>query len=324
MLDLNDLHFFAQVVDRGSFAAASKALGVPKSRLSRRIAALEARLGVRLMHRTTRKLALTDIGRDTYAHSRAMVTAAEAAERAAADRSGTPRGLLRIACPLGLVQHDLPPVIGRFLLQYPEVRIEMLVTNRRVDLIEEGVDVALRVRTAGQEDPNLATRHLRDSMPIIVAAPALLKAYGPIKAPEDLLRVPTVEFTVAPGPVVWPLIGPNDEEKRIEITPRLRADDFVVLTRAAVDGVGVALLPDYMCEDEVASGALVRVLPQWQRPIGKMHLVYASSRLLSPAVRAFIDFLVQHYERCIAEGYATRAPARTTPRTAAKKKRRRG
>ncbi|HEU0199701.1 MAG TPA: LysR family transcriptional regulator, partial [Burkholderiaceae bacterium] len=270
MVDLNDVQFFARVVDKGSFAAAAKALAVPKSRLSRRVAALETRLGVRLLHRTTRKLSLTDVGRDYYAHARAMLSAAEAAERAAADRSGTPRGLLRISCPLGLVQHDLPPVISAFLLRYPEVRIEILATNRRVDLLEEGVDLALRVRVAGQEDPNLATRHLRDSAPIFVAAPSLLKKYGPVREPEDLQRVPTIDFSVGPEPAAWPLVGPNGEARRVEIAPRLRVDDFVALTQAAVDGVGVALLPDYLCSEEVENGTLVRLLPQWQRPAGKI------------------------------------------------------
>jgi DNA-binding transcriptional LysR family regulator len=320
MLDLNDVQFFARVVDKGSFAAAAKALAVPKSRLSRRVAALETRLGVRLLHRTTRKLSLTDVGRDYYAHARAMLTAAEAAERAAAERSGAPRGLLRISCPLGLVHHDLPPVITAFLLRYPEVRIEILATNRRVDLLEEGVDLALRVRTAGQEDPNLATRHLRDSAPVIVAAPSLLEKYGPVMQPEDLQRVPTIDFSIAPAPAFWPLVGPNGEERRVEIAPRLRVDDFVALTRAAVDGVGVALLPDYMCAGEVRSGKLVRVLPEWQRPAGKMHVVYASGRLLAPAVRAFIDALIAHFEVGAPVARAGKPPARKTTSRAASRK----
>ncbi|MFO1296252.1 MAG: LysR family transcriptional regulator [Rubrivivax sp.] len=298
MSDLNDLRFFAHVVDRGSFVAAARSLGVPKSRLSRRIAALEARLGVRLLHRTTRKLALTDAGRDVHVHVRAMLAAAEAAERAAADRSGVPRGLLRVSCPTGLAQYDLHRVMARFLLEYPEVRIEMLVTNRRIDLIEEGVDVALRVRTAGQEDTNLAMRHLRDSAPIVVAAPALLKKVGPLAEPADLARVPAVEFSTAPGPVSWLLIGPAGEERRVEVSPRLRADDFAITMQAAIEGVGVAVLPDYIVEPEIERGTLVRVLPQWRQPAGKAHLAYASGRLQAPAVRAFIEFVVAHFERC--------------------------
>lgn len=309
MHDLNDLHFFAEVVDRGSFVAASRSLGVPKSRLSRRISALEARLGLRLIHRTTRKLALTDAGRDVHVHARAMLAAAEAAERAAADRSGAPRGLLRVSCPTGLAQYDLHRVIARFLLDHPEVRIELLVTNRRVDLIEEGVDVALRVRTAGQEDTNLAMRHLRDSAPIVVAAPALLAKLGPLADPDDLARAPTIEFTTAPGPVTWRLIGPAGEERRVEVLPRLRADDFAMTMQAAIEGVGVAVLPDYIVEPEIERGALKRVLPQWQQPSGKAHLAYASGRLQAPAVRAFVDFVAAHFEHCPGAGAAPRPPA---------------
>lgn len=297
MRDLNDLYYFAQVVERGGFARAARALGVPTSRLSRRIAALEARLGSRLMHRTTRKLSLTDAGRDVYAHCRTVVAAAEAAEQAAVHHSAEPRGQLRVACPLAIAQYELGPILGAFMRRHPLVRLDLHVTNRRVDLIEEGIDVALRARVPGDEDPNLATRKLRQSRRAVLAAPALLKEVGRIETPDDLQRVPVLDFGTSAESTVWRLSGPNSETRRISVPARMHADDFVVLKWAALDGLGACLLPPHYCTEELARGRLVHLLPQWSAPAEIVHVVYPSARLLAPAVRAFVDFVAEHLAR---------------------------
>jgi DNA-binding transcriptional LysR family regulator len=308
MRDLNDLFFFAQVVEHGGFAKAARALAVPKSRLSRRVAALEARLETRLLQRTTRKLSLTEAGRDYYMHCQTLVAAADAADQAAARRVGEPRGRLRVACAVALAQREVGPVLGEFLRRYPQVRLDLLVSNRRVDLIEEGIDVAVRVRHVGDEDPNLATRRLRRAAACVFAAPSLLKEAGPLDTPEDLQHIPVLDFGGFRDSVTWQLVGPGGAVRKLPVRARLHADDFVAIKHAALDGVGVCLLPPDVVADAVARGQLVRVLPDWSGPVGFVHAVYAAGRNLPPAVRAFVDFL--------AEKFAPPRAAAPTPRRA--------
>lgn len=171
MQDLNDLYYFAKVVEAGGFAAAGRLLGIPKSRLSRRIAELEERLGARLLQRTTRQLTLTAVGERYLRHCQAMLLEAEMADEAVASMSSEPRGRLRVSCPVGMAQHMLPDMVAGFLAAHPLVQLEMTLVNRRVDLVAEGIDVALRVRELGDEDPLLVTKRL----PIAPAAAAVAK-----------------------------------------------------------------------------------------------------------------------------------------------------
>ena len=291
MQDLNDLYFFAKVVEKGGFAAASRVLDVPKSRLSRRVALLEDSLGARLLQRTTRKLSLTDVGARYYEQCLVMLQAADAAEAVVLSHQSQPRGRLRISCPIGIAQFEIGPLLPAFSRAYPDVRVEMVVTNRRVDLIEEGIDIAFRVRAYGEEDPNLATRHLRRSETRIVGAPALLAKHPPIITPEDLRRVPMLIFGVDEASRTLSLTGPDGEFRAIKINPVFCADDFPALIYAALEGVGVVAFPDTYCLKELASGALLPVLPQWQFAARNLHCAYPSHKGLSPAVRAFIDFV---------------------------------
>ena len=189
MQDLNDLYYFAKVVEAGGFAAAGRLLGIPKSRLSRRVAELEERLGARLLQRTTRQLKLTAVGERYLSHCQAMLLQAEMADEAVASMSSEPRGRLRVSCPVGLAHEFMPEVISSFLRAYPHVQLEVILLNRRVDLITEGIDVALRVREKGDEDPLLATRWLRQARTAMVASPEFARQW-PINSPEDLKNVP--------------------------------------------------------------------------------------------------------------------------------------
>ncbi len=191
MQDLNDLFYFAKVVEAGGFAAAGRLLGVPKSRLSRRIAELEDRLGARLLQRSTRKLALTDIGEHYYRHCQTMILAADMADEAVATHSSEPRGRLRVSCPTALAESYLAPIIIDFLTSYPQVQLEIVLLNRRVDLLAEGIDVALRVRDEGDEDPALIARKLRPAAAVLVAAPTLL-AGRQIANLQDLHTLPVL------------------------------------------------------------------------------------------------------------------------------------
>ena len=177
MQDLNDLYYFAKVVEAGGFAAAGRLLGIPKSRLSRRVAELEERLGARLLQRTTRQLKLTAVGERYLRHCQAMLLEAEMADEAVASMSSEPRGRLRVTCPVGLAHEFMPSVISSFLQAYPLVQLEVSLLNRRVDLVTEGIDVALRVREEGDEDPLLVTRRLRQARTVMVASPEFARQW---------------------------------------------------------------------------------------------------------------------------------------------------
>ncbi|WP_394821869.1 LysR family transcriptional regulator [Pendulispora albinea] len=291
MHDLNDLYLFAQVIEKGGFSKAAKFLGVPKSRVSRRVAELETRLGVLLLQRTTRRIALTDVGRNYYEQCQAMVSAAKAAEESV-NLSGEPRGHLRVSAPLSVAQHDLGPHLGKFVRAYPHIRLELRVTNRRINLIEEEIDVALRVRAAGDEDPHLITRKVRPSRALVVGSPQLLEEHPPIEAPGDLSRLPALHFG-GPSPALhWVLQRASGETATITYDPCFFADDFVVLKNAALESAGITLLPEITCRNELAQGRLVEVLPGWYQDTGILQAVYPTRRGLSPAVRAFIDFVM--------------------------------
>lgn len=295
MQDLNDLFYFARVVEAGGFAAAGRVLGVPKSRLSRRIAELEERLGTRLLQRTTRKLKLTAVGERYLRHCQAMLLEAEMADEAVASMTSEPRGRLRVSCPVGLAHEFLPQVVSRFLAQYPQVQLDMTLLNRRVDLISEGIDVALRVRDLGDEDPTLVTRRLLQAKLLLVATPAFV-AEQRILSPADLANAPVLGAVGADRLVHLRLHDAQGNKHELALEARLAVDDFVVRRVATLAGLGFTALPVMHCAAELASGELVQLLPQWSLPSGYLQAVYPHRRGVLPAVRAWVDHLVASYE----------------------------
>lgn len=294
MQDLNDLYYFSKVVECGGFMAAGRKLGIPKSRLSRRVAELEARLGVRLLQRTTRHLALTEVGASFYERCRAMLSEAEAAEEAILRATAEPRGLVRVSCPELLAKIMLAPALPRFLAAHPKVRVWLEATGRRVDLIEEGIDVALRVRPTIEESASLVARPLGRDHLTLVASPALIEQLGEPSSPADLARYPLLTMSRPDGRGLISLLDEVGHVYSVWIDePRLITDDLIVLQRAALDGMGVANLPMMVCREQLAAGQLVSLFPQYQIPGGILHAVFPSRRHLVPAVRAFIDFLVE-------------------------------
>ncbi|HEY8359045.1 MAG TPA: LysR substrate-binding domain-containing protein [Ramlibacter sp.] len=291
MQDLNDLLYFAEVVDSGSFAAAGRALGIPKSRLSRRVADLEARLGVRLLQRTTRKLSLTQAGETYHRHCVAMREQAQAAEEAVALVQTEPRGTVRITCPITLAQSTLGPLLPRFLAAHPQVRVEMQVTNRVVDLVQEGVDVALRVRASLEDSGSLVVKQLGPTLGVLVASPQLLQRFGQPQGPEDLKNLPTVAMSATDGRASWRLIGPGGATFELAHQPLFVADDLLTLKFAVLHGVGMCVLPDYMCREELQRGELAPVLAGWAPPVALLLAVFPTRRGMVPAVRRFLDFL---------------------------------
>jgi DNA-binding transcriptional LysR family regulator len=294
MQDLNDMLLFAEVVERGGFAAAGRALGLPKSRLSRRVAGLEAQLGVRLLQRTTRKLSLTEVGEAYLRHCQALRESAQAAADTVAQVQTEPRGTLRVASPVTLAQTVLAELMPLFLGRHPLLRVELLVSNRVVDLVEEGVDVALRVRTTLDDSGSLVIKRLGDDAPVLVASPALLARQGTPTTLDELSRLDSMAMSTTDGRASIPLTGPDGRQTILQHTPRYVADDLLTLHVAALAGTGMCWLPSYMCEDDLRQGRLVRLLPDWQTPRGLVHAVFPSRRGLTPAVRCFLDFLGEH------------------------------
>ena len=293
--DLNDMYYFAEVVERGGFAAAGRALGVPKSRLSRRISDLEAQLGVRLLQRTTRRLSLTDAGENFLRHAQ---TAREAAQNAQAEMEQTqrePSGTVRMSCPITLAQGAVGRIMPAFLRAYPKVRLEMLVTNRNVNLLEDGVDVALRVRANLNDSGSLVVKRLGLTRQLLVASPELLAIHGMPKTPNDLgTQIPTMALTSADGNSVLQMVGPDGEQITIHHQARYVADDLITLKYAAMDGIGVCWMPSAMVRDEVARGDLVELLSEWTMPGAILHAAFVSRRNMAPALRVLLDYLGEH------------------------------
>lgn len=291
--DLNDLYFFAAVVEHGGFSAAGRALGVPKSRLSKRVAQLEERLGVRLLQRTTRRFVVTEVGERFYAHCRAVLEEAQAAQDAVDELRAEPRGVVRLSCPVSLAQTVLADLLPDFLAQYPKMQVRLTAANHRVDVIGEGYDLAIRVRTRLDTDVNLVIRTFGQSRTTLVASPALLKAHGRPAQPEDLARLPALSMREHEGAQVWELLDADGRQVGVEVQARLITGDFAVLLESARRGMGVALLPEFVCAPAISAGELEVVLPEWSVPEGTMHFVYPSRRGMLPGVRALVDFLAE-------------------------------
>jgi DNA-binding transcriptional LysR family regulator len=289
--DLNNLYFFAKVVDFGSYTAAAKALGLQTSKLSRRISALETELGVRLINRTTRHLSLTEAGKTFHRHCLVLLDEAQAARDAMRQIVASPQGLVRVSCPTGLLHGGVADVLARFLATHPRVRIALDATNRRVDIVDEGVDIAIRVRQPPLENSNLAMRALGPDEMILIGSPALLAAHGEPRTLSDIARMPTLSMESANERASWRFLGPDGAPEELTVTPRLHTDDLFTLRRAALQGIGAALIPQLLVTKDLASGALIHLLPSLKAHSGIVHAVFPSRRGMVPAVRALLDFL---------------------------------
>jgi DNA-binding transcriptional LysR family regulator len=299
MQDLNDYYFFAAVVQHGGFSAAARALRVPKSRISKHVMALEKRLGVRLIERSTRKFQVTDLGQEFYRHCEAIVSGAEAAEAVVAQARAEPHGTLRVSCPPGIARNIMASILPSFMKAYPRLRVEMLISNRRVDLIEERVDVAFRVRTKLDTDASFTIRILGSSRQLLVASPDFAATHGDRLSIETLGSLPTLSFTEEAERDTWRLTREDGTAAEVVHHPMLGCSDFNVLMEASAAGLGVALVADEECTPAIRSGRLVQVLPDWTATDGIIHLVFTSKRGLLPATRAFIDHVVKEFPNAI-------------------------
>jgi DNA-binding transcriptional LysR family regulator len=267
---------------------------------------------VRLLQRSSRRFTVTDIGQVYLRHCQAMLAEAQAAQEAIDHIQSEPRGQVRVSCPVTLAQTLMAGITAEFMLAYPQVSVFMDVTNRRVDVIEEGFDVALRVRSV-IESSNLVMRSFGMDRLSLLASPALLERAGVPAGPDDLARLPSLSMPMSDGRYTWTLHHGADETASVDYAPRLIADDMLLLREAAIAGVGLAALPEYLCRDALLDGRLVHVLPNWTFPCSTLHAVFASRRGLLPAVRCFIDFLAQRLPEVASElGISNFAQAKGT------------
>lgn len=294
MQDLNDLYYFAQVVAHGGFAPAGRALNVPKSKLSRRVAQLEERLGARLIERSSRRFRVTEIGRTFHEQAQAAVAAADRAQALVAASLSEPRGLVNFSCPTGLVEL-VAPMLPDFLTRHPRVQVRLLAVDRPVDLIAESIDVALRVRIKLETDAALTMRTLAHSRRILVASPALANRLTS-SAITALAELPTLSTSEQLGEASWTLEGPDGATHVLTHRPRLACGSFEAVREAALADLGVALLPDHACAEALGSGRLVRILPDWGGQDGIVHLVFTTRTGLPLHVRAWIDHLAQRFK----------------------------
>jgi DNA-binding transcriptional LysR family regulator len=300
-LDLNDLYYFAQVVEHGGFASAGRALGIPKSKLSRRIAKLEERLGTKLLLRTTRSFGVTEAGRGYHMHCRAMLTEAEAAEESIAMTHSEPRGVIRMTCPVALLATRVGEMVADFMALHPRVELHLEETNRKVDVVAEGIDLAIRVRPPPLEDSDLVMRVLSDRGQCLVASPDLLGKFGVPAGPADLSRLPSMDLGQPQDDHRWLLNGPGDMHAEVRHQPRYVTRSMLALRAAAVAGVGLVQLPRMMVTEQLERQELVQVLADWMPRREIIHVVFASRRGQLPAVRLLIDFLVGQFDRLVED-----------------------
>lgn len=283
-MDLGSVVIFVQVVRSGSFAGAARALDMQRSGVSRKVAELEEHLGARLLQRTTRTLHLTDEGRIFYDHCVRALAELEDAERALAGMHATPKGPLRVTAPLSF--GFIGALVGAFLEQHPEVQIELLCTDRIVDLVEEGFDVAIR---AGRlPDTSLIGRRIGALQRYVVASPRYLKGRARPRKPEDLVGHDCLTFGGARA--TWKLVSAG-RGVELDVQGRLAVNEFDLLREACIAGAGVAMLPDRDCAAALREGKLERLLPEWTSEETPIHILYASTRHLSTKVKAFVEFM---------------------------------
>ncbi|OON62500.1 LysR family transcriptional regulator [Massilia sp. KIM] len=296
MYDLNDIYYFVKVVEHGGFTQAGRALNVAKSRLSRRIAALEERYDVRLLQRSTRHFSVTETGHEFYERCVAVLLEAEAAHDVIERKQVEPQGTIRMTCPTALLRYRIGDIVSRFMVKYPKINVQLEATDRRVDVLGERLDLALRVRFPPLEDSNLIMRVLSESPHRLVVSPQFLEERGLPKHPADLSGLPSIGWG-PPRDHLWDLLGPDGVEAQVRHHPRYITDDLTALRQAALHGVGIAQLPCMVVEEQLKDGTLVDIMPGWAPKSGIAHAVFPSRRGLLPSVRLLIDFLVKHYPR---------------------------
>jgi len=293
LLYLNDFFYFVQVVDRGGFTAARRTLRIPKSTLSHRIQQLENTLGVRLLNRTSRRFGMTDAGSDFYRHAVMMLREAELAETAIRQRLSEPTGTVRFTAAVATMQFAMRDIVADFLVRHPKVNVVAHATDQYVDIVAENYDVAIRAHSGKLPDSTLVQRTLTPAPWLLFAGAAYLDANGPVDTPRDLAKHPSLFMMRTGVEPIWRLRRSTGRGEKVVVplTPRLLIDDMLSLKQAAIGGLGLVALPGYVCRDDLKSGVLRQVLPDWIADDSTLTALIAYRQGLLPSVRAFIDHL---------------------------------
>ena len=288
--DLNSASIFLSVIRAGSFRKAAENIGIPKSNVSRKVSELETSLGAKLLNRTTRSISLTDAGRIFIKHAELAIAHFNEAERAVLELSRQPQGQLRVTATVSMGQHFLSSLITRFLEKFPEIKINLHLTDREVDLISERFDVAIRIGKL--QDSALVAKLIGKSTYRLVASPAYLKKNGMPKSPDDLRSHSCLQYSHSGGATLndWPFrVGKVNKE--ISVTGQFISDDFLALREAALGGVGIARLPSHVVKDHLNTKKLISILDFYAPPATPIHLIHMGGRHLPFSTRTFIDFV---------------------------------
>jgi DNA-binding transcriptional LysR family regulator len=299
MLDLKDVFYFVQVVDRGGFTSAGNSLRLPKSTLSHRVQELETSLGVRLINRTSRQFGMTDVGAEFYHYAVALLQSSEIAEEAVRQRLSEPSGVIRITTAVEIAQFALRDLLPVFLNRHPKVRIVEIATDRLVDIVGEGFDLAIRGHTTPLQDSTLVQRAIASVPWYLFAGPKYLEQAKAPERPADLARHATISI-VRNGPLQWQLRGPGDELLVLPIEPRFQSNSMMALKDAACANLGIAALPGYICRAELQAGTLVPILPEWIVSDARISALIPYRTGLLPAVRSLVDFLAAEIPKITA------------------------
>ncbi|MGE0497560.1 MAG: LysR family transcriptional regulator [Ramlibacter sp.] len=288
--DLNALRVFAAVADAGGITAGAELLGLSKARVSIEVSRLEALLGTSLFSRTTRRVALTDAGHALYEQAVPPLRSLQdaLAQAQAGQGAAVLTGTLRISAVADHTAQALAPIVAEFAALHPQLQIDLRSSDRVVDIVKEGIDVAIRM--GWLRDSTLRATRLGEFEQHLVAAPGYLRRHGTPKKPEDLASHQWVALSVLPTPLTWKFTGPRGQQRTVRMSSRLRCDSASALRSLLQAGTGIATLDSLSAAPALGDGSLVRVLPQWQLPRGGIHAVYAPGRHVQAKVRAFIDF----------------------------------
>ena len=286
------MRVFTAVVDAGSFARAAEKLDLSRGMTSRYVAQVEAHLGVRLLNRTTRQLSLTQAGNDYYQRATQVLALVEEAEQAASHEAAEPRGTLRINASVAFGARHMGTLISAYLRRYPEVRVDLTLNDRIVDLVEEGFDVAVRI--ARRIDPGLVARRIAPARMIACASPAYLRQSGAPKTPADLVRHNCLTYAYAGAQNEWRFTR-GKREQTVKVGGTLHANNGDILSRAAADGLGVTVQPTFLIDGLFREKKLMRVLEGWEADSLTIFAVYPSRQFLPAKVRSFIDFMLEHF-----------------------------
>lgn len=300
MINVNDYLYYVYVIEKKGFSSAEKALGIPKSRLSRHISQLEERLGVKLIHRNSRQFIVTDIGQEFYRHARAALNEIESAEALVKKSRNEISGNIRITCSIGVAQFALKNLIIRFMAKHPRVKIGQFVTNENINLIEKGFDLGIRGYDTNLPNSGLFQRKLAKVYWTLTASPGYLKQHGTPDTPEELYTHSCLKLGSKPEKTSWNLHHSNGDSIEVPIDPILCSDDMVTLKSAAIEGMGITALPEYVTRPDIENNRLTRILPEWSTGQATISLITPTRKGTLPEVAEFSDFLVKEFPKVVA------------------------